>query len=114
LQNALAEKGAWWVAMCYVGLVAKSQLKVRLRCKACHAEERAAFRSTHSATPLSPRNSAKKTTVKKSYQETPFKKWFLIDFRKLFRIRIGCVEKCVKYEKISSTNALRIEKLMLL
>jgi len=24
-----------------------------------------------------------------------------MDFRKLFRIRIGCVEKCVKYEKIS-------------
>jgi len=24
LQNALAEKAAWWVAMCYVGVVAKS------------------------------------------------------------------------------------------
>ena len=32
--------------MCYAGLVPKSLLKVRLRCKACHAEERAAFRST--------------------------------------------------------------------
>jgi len=54
----------------------------------------------------------KNPTVKKSYQETPFKKWFLMDFRKLFRIRIGCVEKCVKCEKISSTNALRTEKLI--
>ena len=70
--------------------------------------------STHSnsAASLSHCHSTKKPTVKKSYQETPFKKWFLMDFRKLFRIRIGCVEKCVKYEKISSTNALRTEKLI--
>jgi len=30
------KKFAWWAAM-------RPQLKVRLRCKACHAEERAAF-----------------------------------------------------------------------
>ena len=35
--------------MCHVGVVAKSLLKVRLRCKFRDAEERAAFRSTHSA-----------------------------------------------------------------
>jgi len=56
LQNAVAEKAAWWAARCYAGLVAKSLLKVRLRCKAGHAAERAAFRSTicstHSAVPL--------------------------------------------------------------
>ncbi len=39
-------KRCMWVAMCYAGLVAKSLLKVRLRCKACHVEERAAFRLT--------------------------------------------------------------------
>jgi len=39
LQNALVEKAAWCVAM-------RPLLKLRLRCKASHAEERAAFRST--------------------------------------------------------------------
>jgi hypothetical protein len=90
-----------------------------LRCKASHAEERAAFRPTTSHPQLRKINcslqnaraekaawwaagwhawysthsnfasaaSAKKPTVKKPYQETPFKKWFLMDFRKLFRIR---------------------------
>jgi len=53
LQNALAEKKSCVVG-CDVlrGVGYKSQLKVRVRCKACHAEERAAFRSTHSAVPL--------------------------------------------------------------
>jgi len=46
LQNALVEKAAWWAAMRYKGLASKSLLKVRPRCKACHAEERAAFRSS--------------------------------------------------------------------
>ena len=54
---------------------------------------------SNSAASLSHRHSTKKPTMKKPYQETPFKKWFLMDFRKLFRIRIGCVEKCVKYVK---------------
>ena len=45
LQNALVEKGAWWAAMCYAGLPPKSLLKVRLRCKAGHAKEHAAFYS---------------------------------------------------------------------
>jgi len=60
--------------------------------------DRRAFRYTHSATqiataaptPLLRYRTAtpqKKPTVKKPYQETPFKKWFLMDFRKLFRIR---------------------------
>jgi hypothetical protein len=53
LPNALAEKAAWWAAMCYAGFASKSLLKVRLRCKAGHAEERAAFRSTP-PTPLPP------------------------------------------------------------
>jgi len=83
LQNALAEKSA-------------EKLRGGLRC---------ATRGTlRIPTPLLRYRTAtpqKKTTVKKSYQETPFKKWFLIDFRKLFRIRIGCVEKCVKYVKKS-------------
>jgi hypothetical protein len=36
-QIAVAEKFAWCVARCYAGLAPKSLLKVRLRCKACHA-----------------------------------------------------------------------------
>jgi len=40
------QKFAWWAAGCYAGFASKSLLKVRLRCKARHAEERAAFRST--------------------------------------------------------------------
>jgi len=46
LQNALAEKAAWWAAM-------RPLLKIRLRCKAGHAEERAAFHSApRPTTPL--------------------------------------------------------------
>jgi len=41
LQNALAEKAAWWAAGWYAGLVAKSLLKVRLMCKASHASSSA-------------------------------------------------------------------------
>ena len=41
LQNAVA-KFAWWAARCYAGLVTKSPLKIRLRCKACHASSPAA------------------------------------------------------------------------
>jgi hypothetical protein len=49
LQNAVA-KFAWWAAMW-------PQLKVRLRCKACHAEECAAFRSTsHNSASAAPQN----------------------------------------------------------
>jgi len=44
LQNALAEKAAWWAAEWYAGLAPESLLKVRLRRKAGHAKERAAFR----------------------------------------------------------------------
>jgi len=41
--------------MCYAGLAPKSLLKVRLRCKACHAEERAAFRFRSTAKSIAPR-----------------------------------------------------------
>jgi len=37
LAECIAEKAAWWVAMCYAGSASKSLLKVRLRCKAGHA-----------------------------------------------------------------------------
>jgi len=71
LQIAPAEKAAWCVAMCYAGLAPESLLKVMLRCKACHAEERAAF---HSAPRLQLRfrSSAKKTNCKETISRNPF------------------------------------------
>ncbi len=58
LQNAPAEKAAWWAAGWHAGLALKSLLKVRLMCKFGDAEERAAFRSTHSRCSALLRNSA--------------------------------------------------------
>jgi len=47
------------------GLVPKSLLKVRLRCKASHAEERKAFHSTHAS------NSASAASAKSSKLQSP-------------------------------------------
>ena len=60
---ALAEKFARWAVMCYAGFAPKSLLKVR--CKACHAEGRAAFRSMHSNSAVGkPHNSASAASAK--------------------------------------------------
>ena len=53
LAECTCRKSGMWAAMCYAGLASKGMLNVRLKCKACHAEERAAFHPTPT-TPLCP------------------------------------------------------------
>ena len=53
LQNAVA-KFAWWAAMCYVGLVAKSLLKVRAQVQSRPRQRTCGIRSTICSTPPTP------------------------------------------------------------
>ena len=114
LQNALVEKAAWCVAMREVGYSTHSNSAVSLPLHASNSAFRSSAKSSKLQRPkicmvgcdvlcgvcyafqlrcfaIAPPLHKKTPTVKKSYQETPFKKWFLMDFRKLFRIRIRCV-----------------------
>jgi len=82
LQNALVEKIAWWAAM-------RPLLKVRLRCKASHAEERAAFRSSPAIATAAPTPHPQRRKINCSLQNARAEKaaWWAAGCYAAFRIR---------------------------